>query len=146
MQTTQSSKLPIWFWVVVVLGLAWNVFGVVQFLSTVNGTVGGMMSQGLTEAQAKLYLGLPQWMNIAFAIGVFGGVLGSVLLLLKKKQALQVFWISLAGYVVLYFGDIVLGVFAAFGTKQVVILSTVLAIAFFLVWFSKRFVNTNQLT
>ncbi len=105
-----------------------------------------MMSQGLTEAQAKLYLGLPQWMNIAFAIGVFGGVIGSVLLLLKKKLALRVFGVSLAGYIVLYFGDITLGVFEAFGTKQVVILSTVLAIAVFLVWFSKRFIKTNQLT
>ncbi len=128
------------------MGLVWNIFGVVQFVSTLNGTVGSMMSQGLTEAQAKLYLGLPQWMNIAFAIGVFGGVIGSVLLLLKKKLALRVFGVSLAGYIVLYFGDITLGVFEAFGTKQVVILSTVLAIAVFLVWFSKRFIKTNQLT
>ncbi len=53
----------------------------------------------------------------------------AVLLLLKKRQSVLVFAVSLAGYVILYIGDITEGVFAAIGTSQVVILSLVVAIA-----------------
>jgi hypothetical protein len=117
---TQISKFPLWLLCATLLGLAWNVFGVVQFLATTNGTVGSMMSQGLTKEQADLYLNLPLWMNAAFAIGVFGGVLGSLALLLRKRAAIAIFWLSLVAYIVLYIGDITQGVFAAFGIKQVV--------------------------
>ena len=73
-------------------------------------------------------------MTSAFAIGVFGGALGSVLLLLRNKAAAPVFAISLAGYVVLYIGDITQGVFAVFGARQVIILTTVVLIASALLW------------
>ena len=127
-----------WFWLAAGGGLAWNVFGAVQFLSTTGKTVEGLVRGGMTPAQAALYYGLPGWMNIAFAVGVFGGVLGCVLLLLRRRAAVPVFAVSLAAYVVLYIGDITLGVFEAFGTPQVVILSGVVLIAGALLWFALR--------
>jgi len=95
------------------------------------------MMSGMTEGQAKLYFGLPVWMNIAFAIGVFGGLLGSALLLLRRKQSVPVFAVSLAGYVVLYIGDITEGVFAIMGSSQVIILTCVVLIAAGLLWLAR---------
>lgn len=127
---------PAWYRPVLFLGLAWNVFGVFQFLQTVNGSVGSLMANGLTQAQAELYAGLPLWMHVAFAVGVFSGALGCVLLLLQQKVARFVLGLSLVSYVILYVGDITHGVFAAFGMSQVLVLSAVVLIAAGLHWMS----------
>jgi hypothetical protein len=129
---------PPWFWLMAGLGLAWNLFGVVQFLSTAGASVDALVRGGMTPAQAALYAGLPAWMNIAFAVGVSGGVLGSLLLLLRRRTAVPVFADSLGAYVVLYIGDIALGVFEAFGPPQVVILTMVVLIAAALLWLALR--------
>ena len=63
-----------------------------------------------------------------FGIGTFGGLLGSLLLTLGKP-ARTVLAASLLAYVALWLGDLFHGVFAAFGTPQVVILTLVVAIA-----------------
>ncbi len=133
-----QRALPKWFWPVAILGLAWNIFGIVQFLPTVQGSVGSLMSNGMTKEQAELYVSLPSWMTVAFATGVFGGALGCLLLLLRSPWSRPVFVVSLAAYLVLYVGDITQGVFQAFGMGQVIILTTVVLIAAGLMWVSMR--------
>jgi hypothetical protein len=65
MNTTSSkSTVPKWFWPATLFGLAWNIFGIVQFLPTVQGTVGSFMAKGMTKEQTELYVGLPVWMTI----------------------------------------------------------------------------------
>ena len=145
MKTSQLPTPPIGFWAAAGLGLAWNLFGIYQFVSTAGGTVESLMASGLTKPQADLYVTLPLWLHAAFAIGVLGGTLGSLLLLLRKSWAVPVFVVSLLAYIVLYIGDIALGVFAAFGTPQVVILTTVVAIAIALLWLAVHFKKTHRL-
>jgi ABC-type xylose transport system permease subunit len=48
------------------------------------------------------------WVIAAWAIAVWGGVLGSVLLLLRRRLAVPVFLVSLAGLVVTTFHNYVL--------------------------------------
>ena len=43
---------PKWFWPAVLLGLAWNIFGISQFLSKVQQTVGSLMDTGVTPPHA----------------------------------------------------------------------------------------------
>lgn len=136
--TARNASIPLWFWIAAGLGLAWNIFGVVQFLGSLSATSESLMATGLTAEQAAVMLGYPMWMTIAFAVGVFGGLAGCVLLLLKKRLSVLVFAVSLAGYVILYIGDITEGVFAAIGTSQVVILSLVVAIAAALLWLARH--------
>jgi hypothetical protein len=135
----QKKSLPKWFWIAGLLGLAWNVFGVVQFIGSLNATIESLTAAGLTAEQAAVMTGYPVWMTIAFAIGVIGGLSGCVLLLLKKKLSVPVFALSLAGYVILYIGDITEGVFSAMGTSQVIVLTSVVAIAIFLLWLARHF-------
>lgn len=135
--SVSQSRAHAIFWTIALAGLSWNLFGVFQFARTALASEQGLMMGGMTAQQAALYFNLPLWMNAAFAIGVFGGVLGSVAMLLRKRLAQPVFAGSLAGYVVLYVGDITQGVFAAFATSQVVILSLVVGIAFGM-WLAAR--------
>ncbi len=118
-------------------GVAWNGFGITRFLETLRNAPESMARMGMTAEQAAS-LSYPAWMNAAFAIGVFGGLCGSALLLGRRRLAVPVFAASLAGYLVLYAGDITEGVFAALGVGQVVILTTVVAIAAGLFAYARR--------
>ena len=134
---TQSNKMPVSFWIISSLGLLWNLYGVYQYIGTLRSTPESLQAMGMTAEQAQLYSSLPVWMTLAFAIGVFGGVAGCVALLLRRRVATPIFAVSLAGYIVLYIGDITEGVFAALGMSQVIVLTVVVIIAAGLLWFSK---------
>ena len=110
-------------------GTAWNLYGVVQFVQALRSTPESLQRMGMTAEQATVYSSYPAWMTVAFGVGVSAGLLGSVLLLIRRTTAVRVFAVSLVGYLVLYAGDITEGVFAALGAPQVAILSTVVVIA-----------------
>lgn len=116
-----------------------------QFITTTSSTVEEMVKNGLTLEQANLYIQLPLWMTTSFAIGVFGGLIGSVLLLMRKKIATPVFAVSLIGYILLYIGDIVESVFQVFGTPQVIVLTTVVLIALILFIVARYFSRNGKL-
>jgi hypothetical protein len=118
--------------------LAWNAFGVVQFLKTLRSTPESLTQMGMTPHQAAVYSSYPAWMTLAFAVGTFGGLAGCLLLLLRRRAATPVLAASLAGYVVLFAGDVTEGVFAALGAPQVATLSAVVAIAAALFAWSRR--------
>lgn len=134
----RAMSMPLWFWAIAISGLAWNVFGAVQFAGQVTQTESAMMGAGMTAEQVAVYSALPLWMDVAFGIGTIGGVIGCIFLLMRNKRAVHVFAASLVGYIILFVGDITNGVFVAFGSSQVIILSTVVAIAAGLLWFARR--------
>lgn len=110
-------------------GIVWNLFGALQFAGSVTATVPGLVDSGLTPEQAAVMTGTPAWMTLAFGLGVLGGLVGSVLLLLRHGLAMQVLGVSLIAYAALWLGDAIYGVFAALGTPQVIVLSIVVIIA-----------------
>ena len=120
---------PRWFTVAALGGVAWNLFGAVQFAGSVTATEASLIASGMTPEQASVMTGYPAWMTLAFAVGVFGGLAGSILLLLRRSAAMPVLLTSLIAYVALWIGDAVHGVFAALGVPQVIILTAVVAIA-----------------
>jgi len=111
------------------VGLAWNGYGVVQFVHSLTDSVESLTQMGMTAEQAATYAHPPAWMSAGFGLGAFGGLLGCALVLARRAAAVPVFAASLVGYVVLYIGDITEGIFAALGAPQVAVLSTVVAIA-----------------
>jgi hypothetical protein len=126
---TLSARAPIWMIAAALGGIGWNIFGVIKFADSVTATEAGLIASGLTTDQAAVMTGYPVWMTLAFAIGVFCGLAGSVLLILRRFAAMPVLLASLVAYVALWIGDAVHGVFAALGAPQVVILTIVVAFA-----------------
>jgi hypothetical protein len=127
--TPTSARAPYWFIAAALGGVAWNIFGAIQFAGSVTATKASLIASGLTADQATMMTSYPAWMTAAFAVGVFGGLAGSILLLLRRLVAAQVLLVSLLAYVALWVGDAVHGVFAAMGAPQIVILTLVVAIA-----------------
>ena len=96
---TETNKLPVWFWVVSIVALLWNLLGLGAFLSTsVFMTTDALAS--MTPEQQELYVNTPSWANVAYGVAVICGVLGSIGLLLKQDWAAPVFVISLLGLIV----------------------------------------------
>jgi hypothetical protein len=110
------------------VGVSWNLFGAVQFATSFSQTVPSLMAAGMTQAQAEVYLALPAWISVVFAIGVLGGLLGSVALALRRRVAKPIFAASLVGYLLLFAGDTYHGVFAAI-PSQLAILGVVVTVA-----------------
>lgn len=128
-ETVSTQRSPLWLTAAALGGIAWSVFGIAQFAGSVAATSESLIASGLTPEQAAVMTGYPAWMTAAFAVGVFGGLAGSVLMLLRQAASMPVLLVSLVAYVVLWIGDAMHGVFAALGAPQVVILSLVVAIA-----------------
>ncbi len=122
------TPFPAWLRATAVAGLAWNLYGLYQFSLAFTSAGRAAIAAGLTPEQAQLYFGLPGWISGAFAVGVFGGLLGSAALWGRRRWALPVFGMSVAGYALLFAGDVYHGVFAAM-PQQLVILAFVVAVA-----------------
>jgi hypothetical protein len=100
MQTAQgsaASSLPVWFWIVSILALAWYLMDTSAFFMRVLMTE--EVIKAMPENQQHLYRDMPLWVNIAFACEVFAGTLGCISLLLRKSWALPLFVVSLVGVV-----------------------------------------------
>ena len=117
-----------WIWAVAVLGVAWNAFGLVQLADFATQTHASLMMKGMTAKAADLYYALPVWMQVAFAIGSGGGLIGSIALAARSSIAVPIMIASFVGYVALYLGDYAHGVFDVI-PGQMAVLSVVLAIA-----------------
>jgi hypothetical protein len=124
--------------------LAWNLYGIAQFAATLRPATGAAAELAMEASRASA-LAYPGWMTLAFAVGVFGGALGSALVLARRAAAVPVLGASLAAYCVLYVGDITEGVFAALGPSQVAVLTTVVAIAVALFRWSLRLRTRGEL-
>ena len=86
---------PRHLWIVGVLAVLWNSVGAFDYLMTETRNA-NYLSQFSAE-QLAYFAGLPKWVIATWALGVWGGVLGSLLLLLRRRLAVAVFGVSLAG-------------------------------------------------
>ncbi|HTI30925.1 MAG TPA: hypothetical protein VL405_02250 [Sphingomonas sp.] len=122
------ARAALWLNIIAALGAAWNIFGLTQWVDFAFRTRSSLTMRGMSAAAADLYYGLPLWMTIAFAVGSGGGLIGCVGLILRRRWAVPVLAVSLGGYIALFVGDAMHGVFAAI-PGQMAILSTVVAFA-----------------
>jgi surface polysaccharide O-acyltransferase-like enzyme len=123
---------PSWFTVVAVLALIWNLMGVMAYVMQV--TMSPETLAALPEEQRQLYETTPVWATAAFAIAVNGGVLGSLLLLLKRNLAGLFLQLSLIGVVVQMFHAFFMSQsFEVLGPGSMVMPIMVIVIAVYLV-------------
>lgn len=120
------------FWAIGTVGLIWNVLGAINFVVQMNAD----SLAAYREVEQALIVGRPAWATVAFAVAVFGGALGCLLLLLKKSAAFYLFVVSLLGVIVTITHT--LGVDVDFGPGEIVgIILMPLLVAAFLIWYSK---------
>lgn len=89
---------PKWFRPVAVVALLWNLLGCAAYLADVS--LSPERVAAMSEAQQALYASRTWWGVSATAVAVWGGALGSLLLVLRRRWATGVLMASLAGVVV----------------------------------------------
>ncbi len=89
---SQLARVPKHLWIIGIITLLWNLVGAYDYLMT--QTHNETYMAGFDQAQLDFFYGFPTWLEVFWALAVWGGVLGSVLLLLRKCLALPVFVVS----------------------------------------------------
>jgi hypothetical protein len=98
MATTAQARTPAHLWIVGILSLLWACFGCLDYTMT-NLKNAAWMAQ-MTPDQIAFMDSLPSWLTAFWALGVWGALLASILLLMRKRYAVLAYGISLIGAVV----------------------------------------------
>jgi len=135
---SNTSKPNIIFWVITVIALLWNAMGVYNYL--IQAFKAEAFTQSLNEAQLAFMESMPSWNTALFAIAVFSGFIGTVLLLMKKKIAIPLFLIS-------FITATIMQLYWLFGTDAIEVFSEsmpylmpIIVIVFcaFILWYAKN--------
>ena len=103
MQQAVSARTPVHLWIVGALSLLWSCFGCVDYVMTrMRNTDYLTSAMPGVDPQALLAWidDFPLLVQIGWGLGVWLGLLGSILLLLRNKWAVWSFGLSLVGAVV----------------------------------------------
>lgn len=90
----KNTSTPWHLWVIGIIGLLWSAMGAFDYVMTQTQN-----EAYLSEFPAEMLAwveNLPAWTIALWATGVWGGVVGALLLLLKKRVAV---WVLLASFV-----------------------------------------------
>jgi len=93
-----SIRTPLHLWIVGALATLWNAFGAFDYLMT--QTRNEPYLANFTDPQRVYFESFPLWMEATWALSVWGGLAGSLLLLARSRHAVTAFAISLAGLAV----------------------------------------------
>jgi len=125
------------FWVISVMALVWNLLGVFNYLTQAFMT--NEILASLPKDQKLLYEKVPAWVTAAFAVAVFSGTLGALLLLLKKKVSSTFFILSFVGIIVqMTYGLLISENTNIYGPLGLVMPLMIIAIGGYLIWYSKK--------
>ncbi|GAA0720912.1 hypothetical protein GCM10009430_21590 [Aquimarina litoralis] len=130
-----NIKTPIWFWIISVIALLWNLMGVMAYLAQAYMT--DEILKAMPEADQNFHNNIPAWVTAVFAIAVFSGTLGCIALLIKKKWAIILFIISLVTVLAQQFYNFFIQDFVALTGQRIYMPICIVVFGAFLIWFSK---------
>lgn len=132
----QNSAPPVWFWVVVVVAILWNLIGLLAF--SADPFFQPESLDKMSQAQQDGYAARPTWVFIAFAVAVITGTIGSILLALKKTVASPVLLLSLIAVLLQNFYMFgIAGMHTAMDSASMALPMMIVLVAIFLVWFAR---------
>jgi len=139
-----TNKAPLHLWIVGAVTLLWNAVGALDYVAT-QLRIERYMSQ-FTPEQLEYFHGFPAWAVAAWAFGVWGSLLGSLFLLLRKRWAVWLFGIAIAGLAVTTLHNFVLTDGAAvMGPEAAVFSAVIWVIALFLFFYSRAMAKRGVL-
>lgn len=143
---SNSLKPSTLFWVAGGAFVLWNLFGCGMFYldQTMSDAA---YTESYSQAMTDLRDQYPLWATIAYAVAVFGGLVASVLFLLRKRAATTLFIVSLVAAIISFiWGFITPEYKAAAGSAFWVMPVIVTALGAFEVWYSRKQVAAGLLS
>jgi hypothetical protein len=102
MQQAVAARTPVHVWIVGVLALLWSCVGCYDYVMTrMHNTdyLAKMMPTVDPNAMLTWIDGFPIWAQFGWGLGVWMGLLGSILLLVRSRYAVWAYGLSLLGAV-----------------------------------------------
>ena len=142
---TSNGRTPWHLWVVGVLAVLWNSVGAFDYFMTQTQNEGYMSNY--TPEQLEYFYGFPAWVVAFWAIAVWGGVLGALLLLLRKRLAVEVLLVSFLSMLVttIYNFGLSDGLEAMGSAFELVFSAMIFVVAFLLFLYAKAMRNRGVL-
>jgi hypothetical protein len=140
-----GPRPPAWFWIVAVLGLLWEAFGVATYLMHVG--VLPMDTSGMSEAETQLSENMPTWATAAYAVAVFAGLIGALGLVLRKGWSRTLLFLSLLALLVQFGWWVLLsGAMEVIGPSMMTMPAIVIVVGVILVLFANHAAKRGWLT
>ena len=144
---TRGNEKAAWhLWFTGVASLLWGSIGAMDYLMT--QTKNEAYMGNYSPEQLQFFYEIPSWVVAAWAIGVWGGVLGAIFLLLRKGMAVWILLASLLAVLVTNFHNYVLsnGMEVSGDTFSLVLTATIFLIALGLYLYSRSMQRRGLLT
>lgn len=125
-----AAKAPPSYWAVTAIGLLWNLFG--GYLYMLSKLAPEAAMQGATPAMRDYVATMPLWAHLGWSVGIWGSVLGSVLMLARSRHAVTAFMASLVGALISFAAQGMAGVL------PVGLSAMIAAVIVFLWWFCRN--------
>ena len=137
MSDALNGKPPTLFWVIAVVLLLWNFTGLMFYYGQVTMTP-EMLAATFSAVEQEFMVQTPVWATAAYATAVTAGVIGAVLLLLRKAWALPVFVLSFVGVLIQDFDAFVLSdAIGVWGSSALALPVIVIVICIFEIWYTR---------
>lgn len=95
MHPIEDRKTPGHIWIAGILSLLWNCLGAFNYVMAQTRNPAAM--EGLTPAQIAYFDSFPIWSEAAWALGVWGAMATSLLILMRNRHAVTAAIVSLLG-------------------------------------------------
>jgi len=133
------SKAPKWFLGVAIAALVWNLLGVFAYLGQMYLISNPEMLSELPMDEQALYENTPMWATIGFTLAVWGGAIGSLLLLLKKRSSKMILMVSFIGILIQQFHSFFISNnFEVYGPGAMAMPIMILIIGIALIWLADK--------
>jgi hypothetical protein len=131
-----NDKTPIHLWIIGILALLWNAVGAFDYFATQTKMESYMGN--FTPEQLDYFYGFPAWMDAAWAIAVWGSLLGALALLMRKTWAVTLFGVAILGLLVSSIYNFVIADGAAVMGNEGVIFTAIIWVVALLLFFYAR--------
>ncbi len=140
---TTNSKPSASFWAISIIALLWNIMGVNQYILMAYKSES--VRAGLSAEKLALIDATPVWSTAAFAIAVFAGALGCIVLLLRKKLANTLFLVSFLGIIIQNIDAFMRFKISEFTGAEITFTLLIPLIGLLLIWYSKKCISKGWL-
>lgn len=137
----RSAAAPWHFWVVAVVSLLWNAFGGYDYTMSHFQGEAYYRQMGASEAMIASLNAYPAWMHAVWAFGVWGSVLGSILLLLRSRWAFHAFAVSSLGAI----GSLIYQAMNPVEGANLVMPAIIVAVVLVLSWYARLMASKGVL-
>lgn len=141
MATTAQGRTPVHLWIVGILSLLWGCAGAYDYLMTRMHNM-NYLAKSMPGVDPNVGLawieGMPMYAQIGWGLGVWAGLLGAVLLLIRSRYAVWSYAASMLGIVLSLGYQLALApaLPGAEGAMYTVFPYVIIVIGLFMLWYS----------